>query len=74
MNESNRSSTTSSKHLLSSDALARAVFPAAVAHGGPTRKGHGNGWKLHAVVFGTLSLAVMAMLAFTFVVVAGGRM
>ena len=60
------------KHALPSGVTTRAVRPSTLARGGPTRVGHSNGLRIHAIVFGAISLGVLIVLGVTLMII--GRM
>lgn len=59
------------KHLLPSTAISSVTIPGFVPHGGPTRKGHSNGLRVHGTIFAALSLAVLTALVAVFVIITG---
>lgn len=74
MIEPNETPAPRSKHLIPGAVTANAAPPSTAAHGGPTREGHSNGLRVHAIVFGSISLAVFIVLATALIFIASGRM
>ena len=61
-----------SRHLIPSGVFANVKLPPVIAHAGPTRKGHSNGLRVHAILFGTMSTVVVVVLTLAFIFIAGG--
>jgi hypothetical protein len=74
MTQPNETPAPESKKLLASEVSANLMRPSAPAHRGATRKGHSNGLKVHSIVFGAISLAVLVALLIAFAVIASTRM
>jgi hypothetical protein len=62
------------KHLLQGVVSAHAVRPSTIPHGGPTREGHSNGLRVHAIVFGAISLGVLVVLGVALLIITSGTM
>lgn len=61
-----------SRHLIPSAVFANVKLPPVIAHAGPTRRGHSNGLRVHAILFGTMCTVVLVVLTVVFTVIAGG--
>ncbi len=74
MTEPNETPAPESKDVAPSEVTANVVQPSGVPRGGPTRKGHSNGLRVHSIVFGTIALGVLIALGVALLIIAGSDM